>query len=1628
MTEHDPFAGPAIQRVAPTTEPQREIWLAAQLGREASLAYNESIVLRLRGALDRVALAAALQSVVARHDALRATFSGDGTEMLISDEVSIEVPVADFSGSADSDAQLADRCRAAVETVFDLERGPLLRAELVHIAANDHALVITAHHIVCDGWSFGVLLADLAAAYTRIVARSPLTTTPAPSYADFALAQRNAGRGGSEDARYWLDRFGVEPAPLDLPTDASRPPVRSFASRREDVSLDATLVARLKQVSAAQNAGLFAGLVAVYAVLLHRLTGQDDIVIGVPAASQSEAGLDRMVGHGVNLLPLRIAIDRTQPFVAFVRDVQRTLYDALEHQSYTYGTLLKELATRRDASRPALVSVMLNLDQRLTADALAFHGLDVGFASNPRSFEIFDWFLNAVPSASGALSLENQYASSLIESATMQRWLRCLRSLAENVGRTPEARIDALDILAAEDAAALRVLQPASSAVSAVTLLEALQDHADQDGTAVRTAEAHLTYRELQQRADRIAQALRRMGARRGTRVAICMRRTPDMVATLLGIAKSGAAYVPLDPTYPRSRIDYMLADADVAVLAVDATTRGSVEFDAKRTLVIGDSLGETALEATTIVAHEHPQADDAAYLIYTSGSTGTPKGVVVPHRAVANFLHGAAIAPGLSPGSRLVAVTTLSFDIHVLEIWLTLARGGEIVLADRDTVMDGAALRRLLEESGATAMQATPAVWRSLIDAGWRGNMSFKALSGGEALPRDLAEALLERCGEVWNLYGPTETTVWSTARRVARDDALITIGQPLANQSVWVLDAAGKPTPVGVPGEIHIGGAGVTLGYWQKPALTAERFIPDLFSATPGAKLYRTGDRGRWRSDGQLEHLGRLDSQVKLHGYRIELGEIEAALRRQVGISDCTAIVREDRPDDRRLVAYVVAAPGASVDPEQLRSGVAKHLPNYMVPQHIVLLPTLPRLPNGKLDAKALPAPTSLGATRRSLDGPRDETERAIAGIFEAVLGLPGIGIHDDFFLLGGHSLLAAQLIARINREFALNVPLRALFESPTIATFAAAMRAARGHSPAREPIRLRPGADSAPLTLMQQRIWFVEQLRPGRAVYHLPSAHKLRGALDADALRHALNDFAARHCVLRTAIVPGDDGPIQRVAKHVTIDLPIHDLSAVDAAQREVQLGALLNRLALELFDFARAPLCKAALIRLSVNEHVLFFMAHHLVWDGWSFDVFTEEVAALYQARRGGQMTASATSRVAYRDFAVWHSDWLRHESFARQVTAWRERFADHPVVHALPSNRARHGGMSGGGESLWLTVDADATRRLRAFNRAHGVTMYMTTLGAYLALVYSLTEQQAMTIGTPMHGRTTAELERVVGLFTNLILLRPRFDPAISFTDLARQIKGEVLDALSFGDIPFEHLASELARGQDRTVLYQALFSYQNQERRPQRWGDLDCEPIGVATPGASEDLGLWLMERPHTLVGGLTYNSDLFDSEAGAAFAERYLDLLVRLVAQPNAPLHEILHQASPALARLERWRATASATSAQPARAPVAPISREALATPESATERQLLDCWASLLGVDAIGPDDNFFDLGGDSLLAMQAIEQIEAATGRRIEPRRYLFETVRQLAAAYDASKDEVAPVARKRGLFGRLFGSP
>ncbi len=1037
------------------TESQMEIWLSAQLGDGASCAFNELVTLDMRGLLDRQALRRAVRDLVQRHEALRIRFAPSGEGFTVMPRAPLAFTIA-APDDKPLDARLAEVIESEASTPFDLVNGPLIRFTLVPDHGQDrHLLVMTAHHIVCDGWSMNILLEELGVFYSARLSGGAASLEQAHSFVDYAARH---GTVQPEAEAYWLDQFAQPPEPLALPLDHPRPMLKSFRGDTLRGTIEASLCERVKQAASRHGCTLFAVLLTTYQLLLARLSGQTDVVAGIPTAGQSLHGEGPLVGHCVNFLPLRGQFQDGGTFIEAARRTQQLLLDAADHQSYTFGSLVRALAMPREANRLPLIEAQFNLER--IGQNLPFQGLAVSTDANPKRFVNFDLFFNVVAEEEG-LIVDCDYSKDLFDPATIARWIGHYRTLLEAVADNMDREALRLPILTrAEENALHAALAGPDVPVPELAIHELidLQAAATPDAVAVRFEDKSITYRELITRADRVAWRLIAAGAARGTPVAIYLDRSAELPVAMLAVLKAGGAYVPLDPLYPPARNHAIVTEADVKI----ALTSAALEDDIKAAIPVCIGIGEAGADSPEQLLPPLPRVrpTDLAYRIFTSGSTGRPKGIDVEHRSVVNLLTAMRQSPGISAADVFLAVTTPCFDIAALEIFLPLTAGAELVIASRADVMDPFALAALITRTSATMMQATPALWRVLLEAGLNPK-GLKILCGGEALDPKLAQDLGP--GELWNMYGPTETTIWSLAER--QKGGAVDFGRPITNTRMYILDAAGNTAAIGVAGELCIAGAGLARGYQKNQALTQQCFTENLFADGANGRLYHTGDRARYLANGRFELLGRTDNQIKLRGFRIELGDVEDALRRASGRPETAAVLHGDD-----LVGYIAAPDGTTLSMSGLRTNLREVLPDYMVPAHILRLDALPRTQNGKINRKALPRPEDAAEAlpKRVIVAPQTPLEIALASIWGQVLKIGTICIHDNLFALGADSIDLFRIAARM-REQGLGLDAADLMRHPTIAELARAahdlptesMLAPSNTAPSLQSFRRRAGA---------------------------------------------------------------------------------------------------------------------------------------------------------------------------------------------------------------------------------------------------------------------------------------------------------------------------------------------------------------------------------------------------------------------------------------------------------------------------------------------------------------------------------------------------------------------------------------
>jgi amino acid adenylation domain-containing protein len=1510
-------AGPPLRRLAgedarqaglPLSFAQERLWFLDRY-EPGSAQYAIPGGLRLSGALRADALARALSGIVERHEALRTRFEERGGEarQWVEPPAAVALPVVDLSAlpGARRDAALAALGREEAARPFDLGRPPLLRAALARLAAEDHALVVVMHHIVSDGWSFTVLARELTALYRGAASDPPAELPPLPvQYPDFAVWQRRAlsGAAREREVAYWRERLAGVPA-LELPADRPRPPARSGRGEAFRVALPAPVARAVAGFARAAGASPFHVLMAAFQAVLGRCSGQEDFAVGMPVANRTRAEVEDLVGFFVNTLALRARPEAGRAFGTLVRGVRQVAVEAMSHQDLPLELLVEALAPEREPSRTPLFQVVLGFVNEPAVFELA--GLRVEPFEVAGGTAKFDLAVNLRPEGEG-IGGAVELSADLFDRTTVERLWRHLATLLAAGLAEPARPIGELPLLTRAEAhqALVELAGNRSAYPRDATLADlfARQVAARPHAVAVELKAAALTYGELSRRAGRLGQRLRAAGVAPGAVVGLCFERGLELIVATLGALHAGAAYLPLDPSYPPERLAFMIEDSGAAVVVAGPETTGALPAGV-RVLPLPDA-GEDADGATVAPSSVHPLA--SANVIYTSGSTGRPKGVLVTHRGVVRLVvENDHLRVG--PGDRMGFGSNIAFDAATLEIWSALGTGGCLVGIEREVLLDP---RRLADHLAARRLSVaflTTALFnqvaRAVPDA-------FAALStvafGGEAADPRAAGAVLRAGapGRLLNLYGPAENATLSTGYRlveVADSAAAVPIGGPVANSSVHLLDRRLRPVPAGVPGGIFVGGDGLATGYLGRPALSAERFVPHPFSEAPGGRLYATGDLARRRPrDGALDFLGREDHQVKIRGFRVEPDEVASVLARHPGLAEAVVVVREDAPGERRLVAYGVAAEGAEPVPAALRDHLRAELPQYMIPSAFVILDALPLTPNGKLDRRALPAPGPNDGAPGGSVAPRTPMEELVAGVYADVLGTTGVGAHDGFFELGGHSLLAVRVASRLGELVGGEVPLKLLFEHPTVAGLAAAVAGLAGEGAGAAggapPLVRRERPDGvAPLSYSQERLWILDRIEPGSTTYGIPVAVRLRGAVALGALARALSRLVARHEALRTRFGTAAGRPIQRIVPPRRLRLPVVDLGRLAPAltdrRRGEVLDAVLESASERTFDLERGPLLRTLWIREGDGAGVLHVLMHHIVSDGWSVGVLVRETAELYRAEVEAVAPALPKLPVQYADFARWQREWLGGETRGRQLAYWRERLEGAPPASELPMDRPRPAVRSFVGRRASAWLDPERTAALRRLAGAERATLFMVLLAGFALLLQRLSGQDDVVVGSPVAGRGRREVEGLIGMFLNTLVLRTELSGDPSFRELLRRVRGAALGAYAHQDVPFEMLLDELKPERDlsRTPFFQVFL---NMLELPMAGGvelpGAVLEPVSMPEAPSKFDLTLYLGPRDGGLALDAVFDAGLFERATVERFLDQYLRILDQAVAAPE--------------------------------------------------------------------------------------------------------------------------------------------
>ncbi|ETK21803.1 non-ribosomal peptide synthetase [Pseudomonas sp. FH1] len=1485
----------AIQRLSrqeelPQSLAQNRLWITWQLDPHSS-AYTIPGALRLRGELDEDAVRASFQQLIQRHEALRTRFyERDGQAFQRVDaKADFDLQVIDLSDLpvAEREARAQQIREDEARTQFDLEKGPLLWVTLVRLDDEDHQLLVTLHHIIADGWSLNILIDEFSRLYAAAAQGQTLELPPlALQYADYGSWQRQwlAEGEGQRQLAYWKAQLGEEHPTLSLATDHPRSAHHRHSASRHTVRLGASLSEAIRQTAQANESTPFMLLLAAFQSLLHRYSGQRDIRIGVPNANRPRQETQGLVGFFINTLVLRAELDARLPFNELLAATRQAALGAQAHQDLPFEQLLEAFPQAREQG---LFQVMFNHQQRdlsalrrlpgMLADELPWHSREAKF----------DLQLHTEEDRNGRLSLSFDYADELFENATLQRLAEHYINLLHAVCEQPQQAIGDLALTQHDEQA---LYSEAPCAPAQVWLPELLNQQTS-DATALVWDGGNLSFAQLHTQANRLAHYLRDKGVGPDVCVAIAAERSPQLLIGLLAIIKAGGAYVPLDPDYPAERLAYMLKDSGVHLLLTQIALLEQVPSSDGVCVIAMDSLHLDSWPTQPPGLHLH--GDNLAYVIYTSGSTGQPKGVGNTHAALAERLQWMQATYQLNETDVLMQKAPISFDVSVWECFWPLITGCRLVLAGPGEHRDPHRIAQLVQEHDVTTLHFVPPLLQLFIDEPLVAECTSlrRLFSGGEALPAELRNRVLAQLPAVQlhNRYGPTETAINVTHWHCSAEDGERSpIGRPLGNVICRVLDEQLNPVPLGVPGELCIGGIGLARGYLGRAGLTAERFVADP-SGEAGARLYRTGDRARWNADGVIEYLGRLDQQVKLRGFRVEPEEIEARMLALEGIAQAVVQVR-----DGQLIGYFTAQ--GSLDEQQVKTALAAELPEYMVPALLMRLDAMPLSPSGKLDRRALPEP--VWQVREHVE-PETPLQQQIAAIWREVLGLPGIGLRDDFFALGGHSLLATQIISRTRQACDVELPLRTLFEASELGAFVeqVGLIQASGQRNQQTAIAKVDRSQPVPLSYSQQRMWFLWQMEPDSPAYNVGGMARLRGVLDVGRFEAALQALIMRHETLRTTFPSVDGVAYQKVSPQTGLRMDWQDFSALGEAERQLRLQQLADHEAHTPFNLETGPLLRACLVKAGEQEHYLVLTLHHIVTEGWAMDIFARELSALYEAFIDERDSPLAPLPVQYLDYSVWQRQWLESGERQRQLDYWIAQLGnEHPLLE-LPGDRPRPPVQSHQGELYRFDLSDDLAARVRAFNAERGLTLFMTMTATLAVLLYRYSGQTDLRIGAPVANRIRPESEGLIGAFLNTQVLRCQLNGQMNVAELFEQVRHTVIEGQSHQDLPFDHLVEALQppRSAAYNPLFQVMCNVQRWEfQQSRQLAGMTVEYLANDARATKFDLNLEVTDLDHRLGCCLTYSTDLFDEPRIARMAEHWRNLLEALIANPQQRLSEL--------------------------------------------------------------------------------------------------------------------------------------
>jgi amino acid adenylation domain-containing protein len=1499
----------------PLSYAQQRLWFLDQL-EPGNTVYLLAEALHLEGEVQERSLERALAEVIRRHESLRTTFAWRDEQpvQVIHPPQPFLLPVIDLRALAAEQAwQQAHRLSEQEgKCPCDLVQGPLLRTALLRVGPGSRVFLLTLHHSITDGWSNEILLQEISLLYQADVQGQPSPLAPlAFQYADYALWQRGWLQGKTLERQlvYWQTQLAGVPA-LELPTDYPRPAVQSSRGASLPVQLSTALLEGLVALSGREQVTVFMLLLASFQVVLQRWSGQSDLSVGTPIANRRQEQTEDIIGFFVNTLVLRTDGSGNPSFVQLLQRVRQVCLEAYAHQDVPFEKIVEVLAPERDLSRSPLFQVMFAL-QNVPSGQIDLPGVTAQMLVDGNGSSQFELTL-ALEEREEGIQGSLEYNADLFTAETISRLLGHWQTLLEGVVLAPHALISELPLLSEEERRCLLVEWNTTQV--ALPRQGCLQDLFEQqvqrtpDAIALVDEEQQLTYAQFNRRANQLAHHLRKRGIGPDALVGICLERSLDLVIGVLGVLKAGGAYVPLDPGYPQERLAFMLADARIQVLVTQQRLleilpphHNVVCLDTDWHLIAQESKDNRSLAITS---------ESLLYVLYTSGSTGQPKGVMGTHGSTLNRLHWMWTTYPFHPEERCCQKTALSFVDSVWEIFGPLLKGVRTHIIPESIVKDPPSLLHTLATHAVTRIVLVPSLLRALMETADNFNGMLPDLkycvSSGEALPLDLAQRFLHAVPHctLLNLYGSSEVAADVTCYAVRQEHewrSSIPIGRPIANTQIYLLDRVGNPVPIGVIGEVYIAGIGLARGYSGRADLTGERFVPNPFAEQEGERLYRTGDLARYRSDGAIEYVGRRDQQVKVRGFRIELGEIEAVLQASPAIREAVVLLRGERVADKRLVAYVVGQPGEHLEHRELRRALQRQVPAYMIPSAFVVLEAFPLLPNGKVDRRALKALEVVEDEKPDVQqGAGTPIEELLEALWSEILERQQIRRHDNFFEQGGHSLLATQLVAQVRNRLGVEVPLRALFEAPTVSEFALQVEQALRADAGSEllPMTVVSRSSVLPLSYVQQRLWFLDQLEPGSIAYLHANAFHLEGTVDVCSLEGALQVVIGRHEILRTTFAEQDGQPVQIIHEPPPFLLPVIDLRELDAEHAQQQAHLLTRQERQHPCDLAKGPLLRATLLRLEPASQIFLLTLHQIITDSKSNQILLHEVSMLYQTFLAEQSLQLELPPFQYVDYAVWQQQWLQGEVLDSLLNYWTKQLRGVRALE-LPTRRLEMAEVGNQRAIRTFKLSSSIYQKLIALSHQEGVTLFMTTLAAFQILLHHYTGRQDITVGTKIANRRHPETENMPGIFENMLALRIQLSDQETFQEMLKRVRVTVLHAYAYRDLPFEKSleALKLEKHEHQLPLLNVLFDLKSGKSVPQQSLELPgviVNPVNAHISMGQFDVAMFLAEEAEHLIGHVNYCTCMLHSDDVEHLTRLFEALLQNIVTRPDATIEQL--------------------------------------------------------------------------------------------------------------------------------------